>query len=49
MDICVTVENPGYRIKNRRIDRRKVPQRHQLAKEATMKFITDAYHVEVVE
>jgi large subunit ribosomal protein L5 len=49
MDICVTVENPGYRIKNRRIDRRKVPHRHQLTREATMKFITDAYHVEVVE
>ena len=49
MDICVTVENPGYRIKNRRIDRRKVPLRHQLSREATMQFITDAYHVEVVE
>jgi len=49
MDICVTVERPGYRIKNRRIDRRKLPQRHQLTREATMKFITDAYHVEVVE
>jgi large subunit ribosomal protein L5 len=49
MDICVTVEKQGYRIKNRRIDQRKVPQRHQLSREATMKFITDTYHVEVVE
>jgi len=49
MDICVTVENPGYRIKRRRIDTRKIPQRHQLTKEATMKFITEAFHVEVVE
>jgi len=49
MDICVTVERPGYRIKNRRIDRRKVPRRHMLSREATMKFLTDAYHVEVVE
>ncbi len=49
MDICVTVERPGYRIKNRRIDQRKVPQRHMLSREATMRFITDTYHVEVVE
>jgi large subunit ribosomal protein L5 len=49
MDICVTVERPGYRIKTRRIDRRKVPLRHQPTKEDTMKFIADAYHVEVVE
>jgi large subunit ribosomal protein L5 len=49
MDICVTVENPGYRIKHRRIDRRKIPQRHELNKEATMKFISEAFNVEVVE
>jgi large subunit ribosomal protein L5 len=49
MDICVTVENPGYRIKHRRIDRRKIPQRHRLTREATMKFITEVFNVEVVE
>jgi large subunit ribosomal protein L5 len=49
MDISVTIEKPGYRIKYRRIDRRKIPQRHQLTKEETMKFITEAFHVEVVE
>lgn len=49
MDICVTVEKPGYRIKHRRVDRRKIPQRHQLSKEATMKFITESFNVEVVE
>jgi len=49
MDICVTVEKPGYRIKHRRIDRRKIPQRHELSKEETMKFITEKFNVEVVE
>ncbi|DAC73425.1 MAG TPA: 50S ribosomal protein L5 [Thermoplasmata archaeon] len=49
MDICVTIEKPGYRIKHRRIDRRKIPQRQQLTREATMKFITEAFNVEVVE
>jgi large subunit ribosomal protein L5 len=49
MDICVTVEKPGYRIKHRRIDRRKIPQRHGLTKEETMKFIMEKFSVEVVE
>lgn len=49
MDICVTVEKPGYRIKHRRVDRRKIPQRHGLNKEDTMKFITETFNVEVVE
>jgi len=49
MDICVTVENPGYRIKHRRIDQRKIPQRHQLTKETTMQFITEAFNVEVIK
>jgi large subunit ribosomal protein L5 len=49
MDICVTVENPGYRIKHRRIDRRKIPRRHELSREETMKFITEKFNVEVVE
>jgi len=49
MDICVTVEKPGYRIKYRGIDQRKIPQRHQLTKEGTIQFITEAFNVEVVE
>ncbi|MFW6173311.1 MAG: 50S ribosomal protein L5, partial [Elusimicrobiota bacterium] len=49
MDISITMEKPGYRIKHRRIDRRKIPQRHQVAKEETINFMTDAFNVEVVE
>jgi large subunit ribosomal protein L5 len=49
MDICVTIEKPGYRIKHRRIDRRKIPQRHELSREETMKFIAEKFNVEVVE
>lgn len=49
MDICVTVEKPGYRIKHRHIDRRKIPQRHELTREETMRFISEKFNVEVVE
>jgi len=49
MDISITMEKPGYRIKNRHIDKRKIPSRHQVTREETINFIKDAFNVEVVE
>ena len=49
MDICVTIERLGYRVKRRRIDRRGIPQSHQVTKEETIEFIKKAFNVEVVE
>jgi large subunit ribosomal protein L5 len=48
MDISITMEKPGYRIKRRRIARRKIPQRYKVAKEETIKFFSDTFNVEVV-
>ena len=48
MDICVTMKKMGYRIKHRRVDRRKIPSRHQVTKEETSKFIAETFSVEVV-
>lgn len=49
MDISVTMEKLGYRIKHRRIDKRKIPQKHQINREDTINFITKTFNVEVVE
>ncbi|MCK4347351.1 MAG: 50S ribosomal protein L5 [Thermoplasmatales archaeon] len=49
MDVCVTMEKPGYRIKHRRIQRRKIPHRHKVSKEETMTFFSDKFNVEVME
>ena len=48
MDISITMEKPGYRIKRRRIARRKIPHRYKVEKEETMKFFTDTFNVEVI-
>jgi len=48
MDISITMEKPGYRIKRRRIARRKIPHRYMVQKEETMKFFTDIFNVEVI-
>jgi len=49
MDISITMEKPGYRIKRRRIARRKIPHRYMVVKEETKKFFSDKFNVEVIE
>ena len=48
MDISITMERPGYRVKKRRIARRKIPHRHKVVKEETVKFFTETFNVEVI-
>jgi large subunit ribosomal protein L5 len=49
MDICVTMQRAGYRIKDRRVRQRKIPSRHFIPGEDTAKFLADKFKVEVVE
>jgi len=49
MDICITIEKPGYRVKHRRVDRRKIPYRHQVTKEAAIEFIAENFNAEVIK
>ena len=48
MDVCVTMEKPGYRIKRRRIGQRHIPARHKVKREETMAYVSETFHVEVV-
>jgi len=49
MDVCITMKKPGYRVKHRRIAARKLPHRHRVKKEETMKFFSETFNVEVIE
>jgi large subunit ribosomal protein L5 len=49
MDVCITMEKPGYRIKRRRIQRRKIHQNHMLDKNETIHFFTETFKLEVVK
>jgi len=49
MDICITMKKPGYRVKHRRIQKRKIPTRHKIKRDETIKFFTDTFKVEVIE
>ena len=48
MDLSITFEKPGYRIKRRKIQQKKVPQKHRISKEETMKFMEENFKVNYV-
>ena len=48
MNLSITFEKPGYRIAKRKLKQKKVPQKHRITKEETMKFMEDNFKVNYV-
>ncbi len=48
MDVAVTVERPGYRIKRRRLMRRRLPARHRTDREEAIAFLKEKFNLEIV-
>lgn len=48
MNLSVTFEKPGYRISRRKIKQNKVPSKHRISKEETLKFMEDNFNVNYV-
>lgn len=49
LQVCVTLEKPGYRIKRRRIGPRKISKKHTISKEEAMTFMQKNFGVSVGE
>jgi large subunit ribosomal protein L5 len=49
MDICITMEKAGYRVKRRRIASRKIPHRHRVTKKESVKFFSKIFKMEVIK
>jgi large subunit ribosomal protein L5 len=47
MDITVTVERPGYRIKRRSLKKRKIPSRNLIDKEESIEFIKKKFGITI--
>ena len=47
MNVSITFEKPGYRISRRKIQQKKVPQKHRISKEETMKFMQENFQVKI--
>ncbi len=49
LEVCVTLERPGYRIKRRRLMKRRIPRRHMVTREEAMEFMQKNFNVRVGE
>ena len=47
MDICVTLERPGYRIAHRKIKKSKIPRKHRISKEEAIEFMRHFFNLKV--
>ena len=46
-EVSATIERPGFRITKRRIRTAKVPQKHRVTKEESVKFISEKFGVKI--
>ncbi len=49
LEVAITLERPGFRIKKRKYNQRKVPTRHKITKEEAMEFIKQKYQTTISE
>lgn len=47
LDVCVTIERPGYRVKIRKIRPGKIAKGHIVTKEEAMEFIKNKFNVKI--
>lgn len=49
LEVCVTLERAGFRIKRRKVMKRKIPAGHRIGKEEAMEFMKGKFGVVVSE
>ena len=47
LQVCITLERPGYRIKKRKLLCRKIPPRHKISKQEAIIFMANSYNAKV--
>ena len=47
LQVCITLERPGYRIKRRRLLTRKIPAKHQILKHEAIEFMANKFNTKV--
>src|SRR3989338_10670690 len=49
LEVCVTLERPGFRIKKRKIMSRRIPSRHRIKKEEAIEFMIKNFSISLEE
>ena len=47
LQVCITLERPGYRIKKRKLLARKIPARHRISKQEAISFMAGNFNTRV--
>lgn len=47
LEVCITLERPGFRIKRRRFLKKKIPARHRISKQEAIDFIFNNFKTKV--
>lgn len=47
LQVCITLERPGYRIKKRRMLARRIPSRHRISKQDAISFMAGNFKTQV--
>lgn len=45
MNVNITFEKPGYRIKRRKIQRKRIPHKHQVTPDETLEFMKENFQI----
>ncbi len=49
LQVCLTLEKPGYRIKKRKLKKKSMPKNHMVTKQEAMDFMKNNFQVEVLQ
>lgn len=49
LQVCITLERPGFRIKKRRLLRKKIPVNHKILREESMNFMKKEFKIKIGE
>lgn len=49
LEVCVTLERKGFRIKKRRIRKKKIPKKHRISKQEAMEFMKKEFNIKIGE
>ncbi|MBU0898837.1 MAG: 50S ribosomal protein L5 [Nanoarchaeota archaeon] len=49
MDVCITLKRPGFRVKNRRLNKNKIGIKHNISKEESINFAKNEFGVKLTE
>lgn len=47
LEVCVTLERPGFRVRRRKLKQKKIPSRHKIKKEEAIDFMKKGFNVKV--